>query len=291
MIRTMPATGASAHSSYILHERAAEYYGAGTGYLSIKSFFGGRALYAVGRARFAIDERSYLVLNHGREYSITIESQAPVESLCVFFAPGMAAATRRTLATPSAQLLNNPEQPSAPDQPFFERSYAQGDGISHILLRIRHALGNGYAETGWLHEQLHALMAALLQQQHTIYREIERLPAARPATREELYRRLHLAREFAAACFAAPLTLEALADVAGMSSNHLLRTFKQVFGQTPYQYITAQRIAAAQQQLAHTDNPISEICLAVGFESLGAFSWLFRRHNGMPPSAYRHQFR
>jgi AraC-like DNA-binding protein len=289
MIVSLPAASA-APRSYILHEQAAQFHGAGAGYLSIKSFRGGQARYAVGRARYVVDERAYLVLNHGRDYAVEIESAAPVESLCVFFAPALAAETLRASTAPHAQLLADPARP-AREPLFFERTYPHGDAISRRLGVLRHALGAGYAELGWLDEQVYGLMRALLAQREDVRREAEQLPAARPATRDELYRRLHLARDFAAACFEQPLTLAALADVAGMSANHLLRTFKQTFGQTPYQYITAQRIAAAQRRLAGSDEPISSICLAVGFESLGAFSWLFRRHTGMSPSEYRRQSR
>ena len=74
-------------------------------------------------------------------------------------------------------------------------------------------------------------------------------------------------------------------------ANIILRTFRQLFHQTPYQYITARRLELARRLLAETERPISEICLAVGFESLGSFSWLFRRKVGVAPSEYRQQHR
>jgi AraC-like DNA-binding protein len=67
--------------------------------------------------------------------------------------------------------------------------------------------------------------------------------------------------------------------------------FKQVFGATPHQYLTARRLERARYLLAHTDQPVTEICLSVGFASLGAFSWLFRRRVGVSPAAYRRQTR
>jgi AraC family transcriptional regulator len=79
--------------------------------------------------------------------------------------------------------------------------------------------------------------------------------------------------------------------VAGLSPNHLLRMFKQAFGQTPHQYLTARRLERARHLLAHTDQPVTEICLSVGFASLGAFSWLFHRRVGVSPAEYRRQTR
>jgi AraC-like DNA-binding protein len=124
-----------------------------------------------------------------------------------------------------------------------------------------------------------------------VYKEVEKLPAARQATREELYRRLHHARDYAAALFHQPVTLDDMARVACLSPNHLLRTFKGAFGQTPHQFITTRRLEEAGRLLRTSQQPVTEICYAVGFESLGTFSWLFHRRFGVSPSQYRRQNR
>ena len=138
-------------------------------------------------------------------------------------------------------------------------------------------------------EQLHLIMQRLLHMQASIYQEVDSVPAIRAATREELYRRLHYAREYAAALFTTPITLDDMARAACLSPNHLLRTFKQVFDQTPYQYVIAKRIAYAQELLRSTDQGVTDICFAVGFTSLGAFSWWFRQRVGVSPTTYRRQ--
>lgn len=285
-----PRAQPGAPASYILHERASEYFGAGAGFLSIKSFFGGVARYSVGRARYAVGDRSYLLLNHGQPYSLALEGAAPVESFCVFFAPGFAEQVRRSLSASAEQLLSDPARPSEP-APLFERTYPHDELVSPALLAMRRALAAGVAEPAWLDERMHALMAGLLAAQGAAARAAQAMPAARPATRAELYRRLHLARDYAEAMFAEPVALADLADVAGMSANHLLRSFRQAFGQTPHQYISALRLARARELLAGTDLPVTEICLAVGFTSLGSFSWRFRRSVGLAPAEYRLQTR
>ena len=268
---------------HILHEKERSFYGAGTGWLSIKSFYGGCASYEIGASRYAVNDQRFLLLNHGQHYSIQIEASAPVESFCVFFAPGLAEIVRHTLTLPDQQLLDSP----IPDNPitFFEKTYPHDGILTPFLERLR--ITYATSGTGRLEEKLHELMARLLQVHFNIYREIEMLPAARPATREELYRRVHCARDYIAAMYHMPITLDDIAAVACLSPNHLLRSFKQVFGGTPHQFITALRLEEAQRLLRNTEIPVTEICFAIGFESLGTFSWLFRRHFGVSPSKYR----
>jgi AraC family transcriptional regulator len=89
------------------------------------------------------------------------------------------------------------------------------------------------------------------------------------------------------ACLAEPLTLEDIASIACLSTNHFLRAFKAAFHCSPHQFLTAQRIAAARRLLERTELPVTEICLQVGFSSLGSFSHLFTRRVGLSPVTYR----
>jgi AraC family transcriptional regulator len=117
--------------------------------------------------------------------------------------------------------------------------------------------------------------------------ETEKLSSLRAATRDELYRRAWRARDYARAMFAEPVTLSELASVACLSPNHLLRTFRQAFNETPHQFLTECRLQESKRLLSGYDLSVTEICLAVGFESPGSFSTLFRKRFGVSPSEWR----
>ncbi|HEX9000746.1 MAG TPA: AraC family transcriptional regulator [Blastocatellia bacterium] len=259
--------------------------------LSIKSFSGGQAYYNAGGGSYLVDANSYLILNHDQKYTIHIEPGTPIVSFCLFFAEGFAEEIRRSLNLGANRLLDEPEAGGQPTVNFFERTYLHDELLSPALAGFRAELLSGKNDPGWVNEQLHDIAARLLAVHQLTRREVEALPAVRPATREELYRRLHRARDFIAASATQNVPLEEVARVACLSPNHLLRNFKQLFGQTPHQYLTAQRLQHAARLLRQPETSVTEICLAVGFESLGSFSTLFRRHTGLSPDAYRRQKR
>ena len=105
-------------------------------------------------------------------------------------------------------------------------------------------------------------------------------------------------RVFAALCRArtrlrSPRAL-AIRDAAAatrLSPFQFIRRFKALFGDTPHQLRIAARIEHARRLLALTDRSVTDVCLEVGFESLGSFSALFARRVGHSPSAYRAQVR
>lgn len=83
------------------------------------------------------------------------------------------------------------------------------------------------------------------------------------------------------------VTLDQLAEVAGLSKYHFLRQFSQVVGMTPGAYLRTLRLCHAARKLRTTDMPILEIALSVGFADHPSFSRAFARHMGMTPSEYQ----
>lgn len=108
-----------------------------------------------------------------------------------------------------------------------------------------------------------------------------------PPVRDDLRADLRRARDHADRHFAEPLSLTELAAVATLSKYHFLRLFRAVYGQTPAAYLSQRRIERAQDLLRRTNLTITEVCLAVGFSSLGTFSRRFHDVTGETPKAFQ----
>jgi AraC-like DNA-binding protein len=104
---------------------------------------------------------------------------------------------------------------------------------------------------------------------------------------EELNRRLLRARDAMDRAYAEPLNVAAVAAVAHISAAHFSRSFRAVFGETPHHYLQRRRVERSMFMLRETDRDITDICLDVGFNSLGTFSRTFRAIVGVTPSRYR----
>ena len=76
-----------------------------------------------------------------------------------------------------------------------------------------------------------------------------------------------------------------------ISPFHFIRQFEAVFGVTPHQYRIDARLDAAKRLLAAGQHSVTDVCMEVGFSSLGSFSALFTRRVGEAPSAYRQRVR
>lgn len=99
--------------------------------------------------------------------------------------------------------------------------------------------------------------------------------------------RLRRTQEYIAAHLDEDLTLDELAQAAGLSPFHFARAFKRTTGQTPQQYLWQQRIERARCLLVESDLPIAEVSLQTGFKNQSHFTTLFRKFTQMTPKAWR----
>jgi AraC-like DNA-binding protein len=98
------------------------------------------------------------------------------------------------------------------------------------------------------------------------------------------------ARDTMDRAFAQPLDVPSLARVAYVSPAYFSRQFRETFGETPHRYLQRRRVERAMELLRETERPVTEICLDVGFNSLGTFSRTFRDVVGESPTSYRSRF-
>jgi AraC-like DNA-binding protein len=98
------------------------------------------------------------------------------------------------------------------------------------------------------------------------------------------------ARDLLADVRSANVSIGDAAREANLSSFHFIRRFETVFGETPHQFRTRERLTAAKRLLA-SGHSVTDVCLDVGFSSLGSFSALFARKVGISPAAYQRSLR
>jgi AraC-like DNA-binding protein len=98
---------------------------------------------------------------------------------------------------------------------------------------------------------------------------------------------LRSARDLIDLRFADPLDLNQMASEAGFSKFHFARAFKHAYGETPATYLTRRRVERAKDLLRSANLTVTEVCMVVGFSSLGSFSSRFSELVGMSPRAFQ----
>ena len=105
------------------------------------------------------------------------------------------------------------------------------------------------------------------------------------------FRNLCRARELLAESPDEHLSVKYIAREVAISPYHFIRQFEAVFGMTPHQFRIQSRLDRAKLLLAMGERSVTDVCMEVGFSSLGSFSDLFTRRFGSSPSAYKRHAR
>ncbi len=115
----------------------------------------------------------------------------------------------------------------------------------------------------------------------------ERLVSLKNHTKTELIRRLNLAKDYMYCHYNQPIDLKGIAENSCLSVNHLLRTFKQAFGESPHQFLTKLRLKRANYLIKNTAHPINEIVYTVGFACSSSFIRLYKYYYNCTPAKTR----
>lgn len=113
------------------------------------------------------------------------------------------------------------------------------------------------------------------------------------AVASDVFRRLCAARQLLVEepGGAPAMPIAEVARHSGMAAHHFIRRYDELFGVTPHQARIEARLDRAKQLLARGELSVTEVCLEVGFSSLGSFSALFARRLGESPSRYQRRVR
>jgi AraC family transcriptional regulator len=233
--------------------------------LSVKAAWGGAEHYLIDGRRIAVDDAHYLVLNEGRCYGSSLHGPRPIDSFSIFFRPGAAQDVARCRSARATALLEEPGTGGALE--FSEHLRPHDRHITPVLRFIQRHVLHGVKDEDWLEEQCYFLLERLVEVHAADRAACARLPARRPATRREQFRRIALAVNFIHACQAQPIGLAQIAAAACLSPYHCLRLFQAVHGLTPARYLQQQRLRAAERLLRSGALSLEEVAQRVGFSS------------------------
>lgn len=256
-----------------------------TSALSIKLAIGGNASYLVDGKRKTINDSTFLIVNNSQQVKTIVESEKEVESFSIFFQPEFVNNVFAALKKKNEFLLDEWENTDGKIN-FYDKVYNYETNLISKIMKVREKAGKNQITKGWLEEQLYFITHSMVETNYSLKKEIVKISAAKSTTRQELYRRLHIAKDFIDSSYSEKINIPVIAKQAMLSPYHFLRLFKNFFGVTPHQYLTGKRMQKAKELAVSGTLTVTEISEAVGFESLAAFSLLFKKHFNCSPSSF-----
>ncbi|ASZ13491.1 AraC family transcriptional regulator [Chitinophaga pendula] len=257
------------------------------GCLSIKTILNGEECYGIDGRQLMVRPGLFLVLNNDQRYSCRISSKEKVRSLSIFFRTEFAASVLFDISHTEDSLLEYPFPESKALPEFFQTlQYITPDMGFQLSALLRLLETKGYHKT-MTDECLVFLLRNLIELHRSDKKRVSNIMAIKATTRQEIYRRLCIAKDVLHSSCQEDLDLNKVSAEACMSVPQLVRQFKSAFQTTPHQYLTRIRLEQAAGLLQRSNEPVHDIAWKCGFESASAFSRIFKAAYGIQPTSFR----
>ena len=256
--------------------------------LSIRCMLNGSQHYRVDGNDHLVHADNFLVVNQGQHYRTSFSAREEQDMILVAFRPGLAERIYHSLSSTPEALLDDPLPVKQESIAFFDKTYDRDPVIHNIFASLRQLADAplNIKKDADLDSLYDALLARLIALQPPLRSEMSRLECVKQSTREELYRRLCIAKDFIDAHAGARIGLEEIAGAACLSVHHFKREFAKAYRITPHRYLSVKRMEKARRLLVQNDMSIAELSRECGYESASSFIRQFRAATGKTPGAY-----
>ena len=255
---------------------------------SIKYVLQGSEHYVLNNRRIILRPGNFLLVNSHQSLDCFVQGKQPARGFCIHLDPRLLGEvyTHHSL-NPDKRLDMPAGNESVPElEPLV---YNDKEGVLGALLQKM--AGSFDAEKCTLPFEENALYPLLcdrlLQQAYKTPKSHEPLDILRYSTRQELLRRLSIARDLLHSGEEPTSDMTAIAKMAMLSVSHFYRSFRKVYGVSPYQYGQQRRLEKAAELLRGKSMPVQDIAFRCGFPDLPSFSRAFKKAYGLSPVQFR----
>ena len=216
-------------------------------YSTLRLVIDGHAMYIADKKSYGISKNEFLICNGDQDGIGIIDSKKEVAQLCIHLQPSLISDAFRLLSAGGHFDLDKPTD-GYPDFKLFENTYNLNSSlaVSKSLRPIARLIKDGRGKEIYLDEEwlLHLTEAIVLNEKNIRF-SLSGLHAVRRTTKNEIMKRLLIAKEYMDSNFTNNPKIADIASFAFMSEFFFYRNFKLAFRTTPYQYILDKKIALA----------------------------------------------
>lgn len=255
---------------------------------TLRFVFSGYGCFKINGRSLMVFPDSFLSINKNTSYQSSISSSEHVQSLSISFASAFINDSLSTITRSTSFLLDNFSSHHTADPYFPESLLPVKRNLMFNLKHINRFILAKVNDDSLLEEYL---CHTFINYTEIVYKDLllkqDHLNCSRRNTKKELIRRLGIAKDFIYCNYNQSITLSQIAAISCLSVNHLLRTFKQAFGETPHQFLTKIRLIRANELLKNSLFPLNEVVAMVGFECSSSFIRLYKSYFGQTPGNFR----
>ncbi len=253
---------------------------------SVRCVSNGYQIYEIDGKYHCLNDRNFIIVNEGQTFASELRQDWKADGLIMALDGKMVQEYWESRQAWRGFHLD-PSSIATGTMPIFENTLDRSESLDAYFQLIKAAITDGDKDPLFFQEKFVLLLDQLCELSTRTKLSMQSLPALKDSTREELYRRLSTARDYMEAHLDMNLSLRDICREACLSSFHFIRSFRALYGESPYQYLMRQRLSKAHLMVKRSKASIGEIMGQTGFNSSRTFRRAYQRKYGMTPLASR----
>lgn len=231
---------------------------------SVKMVVSGNENYRINGHRYTLNCEHFLIVDSKNHVEVNIDAQEEVKGICIFPNKNLVNEVAKTWLHSYESLLDTPFENN--DIELIHNIYKLSENRTgrYLQQKISSILQIENAEFFDFQEFYSRLAECMIFDQLDLEGKLKQVASAKRATKEELFRRVAVAKHYIEDNFSQNISLDELSKEAHLSKYHFTRTFKSLFELTPYQYLLQLRLKKAKELLS-LDYSYNEVSDLIGF--------------------------
>jgi AraC-like DNA-binding protein len=255
--------------------------------LGIKYVLSGEENYLIDDREFPVKANRYTLVNDHQQYAAQVNGDRIATGLCIQISNEIINDVHSSLLTKQERLIDDPAYRVSLSMHFINTvSNATACNAGKVLMQLQH-YAYDIPSTDFSDEIYYRIAYAFVKENLEVQKQLGNLPAKKTYTREELYRRVRMAKEMIDDSYLQNISMADIAKSVNLSKFYFIQTYKQVFHISPYQYLIKKKLKHAMHLLRYTDDSIYDIALSSGYCDVHAFSKSFKKEFKAPPSFFK----
>jgi AraC family transcriptional regulator len=253
---------------------------------SIRYVVEGVEHYKINGHGYSVGKGQYLLANNYAEGNVEIDGKQTATGVCIglmanLVSEALASYCRPDTPVPDIELDKFFNTPNFLESQYNAAETRVGALLRHVSSRLN---ANPFQTHQFTDEFYFHIAEEIVQDYIPVYRQLQRVPSLKQATKTDLLRRLQRGKMYMENHFLVSPGILSIAREAGISEFHFFRLFKAVYGATPYQYLLELRLRHARQLLESGKTTVSGAAYESGFADVYCLSRAFKKYYGIPPS-------
>lgn len=255
---------------------------------SIKLSLAGTEYYKINKKEFAVPEMKYLTATTPCDSLGYFESKTIVKGLCIDIDISLINQAYQVLSSGGVINLDDTLPGYFNSKNFFSSVYPVGSTeLGRKLIDINSKIISKSFNPAFIDEEFFLQLAELaaLHEFENLNR-LNSLSSIKFSTKKEILKRLLTGKDFIDGNFRKSIDIKQIAAQCCLSEFHFFRSFKEVFGTSPHNYILNRRLNEAKELLNEQNYSIGEIAHICGFADIHSFSKSFKKNTGISPTKF-----